>query len=199
MAQQLKAKAAIKEGASEIGGRLREDIGGLGKFRRGVTLKSTMDCLDCRASGKADCSSCDGTGKSKVVWGEEAQNCATCSGTGKVTCPECAGRGFIYNQHRAKLLWVLIVGFLMWGIVAYMVWGNNLFPEERAKYLGKGGGRIMPERQGGGRSTGKPGEGMLHQPGASGTTQEGIRQGNPATGGGFSTGTTSSGGLSTGP
>src|SRR5256885_7825699 len=92
-------RATFKEGAEEVRAKLRSDISRLTRFRRGVSLRPTMGCIECDATGRLPCLSCDGSGKAKVVMGEQAEPCLTCEGRGTVTCTTCAGRGWVLNRN----------------------------------------------------------------------------------------------------
>ena len=132
----------FREGAAEVKEKLRSDISRLTRFRRGVSLKPTMGCIDCDATGKLPCISCDGSGKAKVVLREEADPCATCDGRGYVTCTTCFGRGWVLNKNRKRLLWVLGIGGLAWLIVFWQMWSGDVLPEQVANLKG-GGGRAQ--------------------------------------------------------
>ena len=137
-------RTTFKEGAAEVKDKLRTDISRLTRFRRGVSLKPTMGCIECDATGKLPCISCDGSGKSKVVLREEAEPCATCDGKGYVTCTTCAGRGWVLNRNRKKLLWLVAVGGLAWLIVFWQMWSGDVLPEQVANLKGGGGKAARP-------------------------------------------------------
>lgn len=141
-------REAVKEGAAEVREKLKSDISRWTRARRFVSLKPTLDCMECDGTGKHACSACGGEGLQKVVWNEEEQACPTCVGKGTVTCVECAGIGEVENKHRKKLVWVLAIGGLAWGYILFRLWGGDVAPELRARYLSGGGG---------GYSTGRPG------------------------------------------
>jgi hypothetical protein len=149
-------RETVKEGAAEVRAKLKQDVSQWARARRLVSLKPTMGCMDCDATGKLACSACGGSGIQKVVWNDEQQACATCEGTGSVTCVECAGQRFVPNKHRKKLLWILVLGGIGWAFALYTLFQPDIAPELRARHLGGGGG---------GFSTGRPKTG-----GTSGTT-----------------------------
>jgi hypothetical protein len=125
---------SVREGAEEVRAKLKSDLSRMSRVRRAVSLKPTMGCIPCDASGKVPCLSCDGTGKSKIVISEEDQEeCHTCEGTGRVTCVDCEGRGILPNIHRKKILWVLGVGVACWAFVFWRIWGGDVLPEQAAK------------------------------------------------------------------
>src|SRR5687768_6877999 len=132
-------RTTFKEGAAEVKAKLRTDISRLTRFRRGVSVKPTMGCIECDATGKLPCITCDGSGKSKVVLREEAEPCATCKGKGYVTCTTCAGRGWVLNKNRKKLLWLVAVGALAWAVVFWQMWSGDVLPEQVANLKGGGG------------------------------------------------------------
>ena len=157
-------QTTFKEGAAEVREKLRTDISKLARFRRGVSLKPSMGCIDCDATGKLPCISCDGTGKSKVVLQEQPEPCATCEGKGYVTCTTCAGRGWVLNKNRKKLLWVMGIGGLAWLFVFYRLWGGDVAPEQVARIRG-----------GGGKATRAPvPPGAVARPGTLGAAQSGT-------------------------
>src|SRR5688500_12308762 len=137
-------RTTFKEGAAEVKAKLRTDISRLTRFRRGVSIKPTMGCIECDATGKLPGISCDGTGKSKVVLREEAEPCATCDGKGHVTCTACAGRGWVLNKNRKKLLWLVAGGGLAWLIVFWQMWSGDVLPEQVANIKGGGGKAARP-------------------------------------------------------
>ncbi len=159
---------AVKEGAHEVTAKLREDLGRWSRVRRVVSLKPTMGCIDCDTTGKVVCQACGGGGNQKLVWNDEVQQCPTCEGTGTVTCSECTGRGEVENAHRKKLIAILVIGGLMWAYVLFRLWGGDILPEQRSKYMaGGGGGGVtstapragaanLPGGAQPGRSTGQP-------------------------------------------
>lgn len=130
----------VKESAQEVKEKLREDFSRWTRVRRAVSLKPMVGCLACDAIGKVECGACGGAGNQKLVWNEEIQQCQTCAGTGQVTCAECMGRGEVENVHRKKLIAVLVIGGLAWAYILFRLWGGDILPEQRAKYLTRGGG-----------------------------------------------------------
>jgi hypothetical protein len=149
----------VKEGAHEVTEKLKADISRIARVRRAVSLKPIVGCLDCDATGKAPCGACGGAGNQKLVWNDEIQQCATCDGTGQVTCAECMGRGTVENTNRKKLIWMLVLGGIAWAYVLFRLWGGDILPEQRAKYLTRGGG-------GGATGAQAPAGGVLGHPGA---------------------------------
>jgi hypothetical protein len=137
-------RTTFKEGAEEVRAKLRGDISRLTRFRRGVSLKPSMGCIDCDATGKLPCISCDGSGRAKVLMGDEPEPCLTCDGKGYVTCTTCAGRGWVLNKNRKKLLWILGIGGLAWLFVFYRLWGGDVLPEQIANIKGGGGKAVRP-------------------------------------------------------
>jgi hypothetical protein len=135
---------SVREGANEVKAKLRSDLSRVSRVRRAVSIKPTMGCVSCDASGKLPCNSCDGTGKSKIVLSDmEQERCHTCDGNGQVTCVDCAGRGIIPNVHRKKILWTLGLGAAAWAFVLWRIWGGDVLPEQAAKMknaIGVGGG-----------------------------------------------------------
>jgi hypothetical protein len=130
----------VKEGAHEVSEKLREDLGRWTRVRRAASLKPIVGCLDCDTTGKVACAACGGGGMQKLVWNEEVQPCPTCEGTGQVTCSACMGSGHVENAHRKKLIAVLVIGGLAWAYILFRLWGGDILPEQRAKYLARGGG-----------------------------------------------------------
>jgi hypothetical protein len=184
---------AVKEGAQEVKAKLKEDFSRWTRVRRAVSLKPMVGCLNCDASGKTACGACGGAGNQKMVWNDEIQQCQTCEGTGEVTCAECAGYGEVENVHRKKLIAVFIFGGLAWAYILFRLWGGDILPEQRAKFLTRGGG---------GGSTGAPAAthgslGQTHgsrggatppggaQPGAQGAIGIPGQPGSPVNGSGF--------------
>src|SRR5438105_7974360 len=101
-------RETLKEGAAEVKEKLKSDLSHLARFRRGVSLKPTMGCIDCDATGKVPCAGCGGTGEQRLILdAEKTEQCATCQGTGQVTCVTCAGRRFVPNINRKRILWIL--------------------------------------------------------------------------------------------
>jgi len=151
------ARSTIAAGAAEVREKLKSDLSRWSRVRRFATLKPTMGCITCDMTGKVLCDTCDGTGRSKLVFDDRQEACATCEGTGRVTCVTCAGRGIVPNVHRKKVLWLLILGGLAWGYVLFRLWNRDILPEFRAQ----GGGRQISRPVSGGRSltpgaTGQP-------------------------------------------
>src|SRR2546421_10953356 len=132
-------RTTFKEGAAEVKAKLRTDISRLTRFRRGVSIRPSMGCIDCDATGKLPCISCDGTGKAKVILREEPEPCATCDGQGYVTCTTCMGRGWVLNKNRKKILWLLGLGGLAWLFFFFRLWGGDVLPEQVANIKGGGG------------------------------------------------------------
>jgi len=149
--------ATVREGADEVRAKLRQDLSRLTRFRRGISLKPTMGCIECDATGRVPCSSCAGSGQAKIVLGDKPEPCHTCDGRGTVTCIECAGRGRVPNVHRKKVLWLLGIGGLAWAFVLYRMWGGDVLPEQVASLKG-GGGKAVPaaRRMQGSGATGLP-------------------------------------------
>lgn len=133
-------RETVKASAAEVKAKLKSDLSRMTRVRRAVSVKPMMGCVACDATGRLPCITCDGTGKSKVVVSEEAENCATCEGRGTVTCVDCSGRGEVPNVHRKKILWVLGIGGAAWLIVFWVLWGPDILPQQRAKYISGGGG-----------------------------------------------------------
>jgi hypothetical protein len=135
-----KPREIVKEGAAEVREKLKADLSHWSRARRLVSLRPTMGCLSCDATGKLSCASCGGSGEQKLVWNDEVSACPTCEGKGIATCADCAGRGFVKNTHRKKWLWVLGIGGAAWALLLWRIWGDNIAPEAQAKYLHGGGG-----------------------------------------------------------
>lgn len=137
------AAETVRESAVEVREKLKEDLGRisrLARVRRSVSLKPMVACLECNRSGKATCLTCGGAGSQKLVLNDEMQRCEACQGSGEVTCVECMGRGLVPNVHRKKVMWMLVVGGLAWAYVLFRLWGGDVLPEQRAKYMAGGGG-----------------------------------------------------------
>lgn len=139
-------RSTVSEGASEVREKLRSDLSRLMRVRRFATLKPTMGCIACDATGKIVCAICGGTGKSKLVLDDRQEDCAHCDGTGRVTCVQCAGRGQVANVHRKKVLWLLVIGGLAWGYVLFRLWNRDILPDFRAQGGGRQISRPAPNR-----------------------------------------------------
>ncbi len=135
-------REVVSEGVAEVKDRLREDISRLKKVRRGITLRTTMECLECEGNGRVICQSCGGLGKAKVVFGDEPGACETCVGSGRIGCVTCLGKGSLANPHRKKVLIVLGVGGVAWLLVFLRLWMGSfdVLPAVRAT----GGGEVAP-------------------------------------------------------
>src|SRR5437660_11474282 len=108
---QLLKPISVREGADEVKQKLKSDFSRMTRVRRAVSIKPTMGCVSCDASGKLPCDSCDGTGQSKIVLsGMDQERCHTCDGAGRVTCVDCAGKGILPNIHRTQILWLIGIG-----------------------------------------------------------------------------------------
>src|ERR1051326_1660114 len=116
---------AVREGAAEVGAKLKEDFSRWTRVRRFASIKPMMRCGSCDGTGRFTCISCDGSGKTKFTVGEQAEPCPTCQGKGTVPCTDCAGRGIVANVHRKKILWLIALGVLGWGFVLYTLWGGD--------------------------------------------------------------------------
>jgi hypothetical protein len=58
--------------------------------------KRYVNCFPCRASGKVECSWCNGSGR--IYQGNgRYKACSTCSGTGKRVCRNCGGKGVVWE------------------------------------------------------------------------------------------------------
>lgn len=138
---------SVREGADEVKAKLKSDFSRITRVRRSVSIKPTMGCASCDATGKVPCMSCDGAGKAKILIATEAEEerCHTCDGTGSVTCVECAGKGSLPNVHRKKILVVVGIGAACWLIFFWQIWGRDVLPEQAASVRSaigaKGGGR----------------------------------------------------------
>jgi hypothetical protein len=140
MSTSQKPREVIREGAAEVKEKLRADISNWAKFRRFISLAPTMACLECEGTGSTPCSGCGGTGKQKLVWNDEEAVCATCEGKATVTCTECMGKGRVKNKQRKLFLWLFGLGALGWVFFFFRLWGGDVAPELRSKYLHGGGG-----------------------------------------------------------
>lgn len=143
MSQVVKKKPAareiVREGAAEVGEKLKADISRWTRVRRVVSLKPMIGCFECDAAGKLVCESCGGTGKTKIQLQEDTPlSCPTCDGTGHTTCVACAGQGVVPNVHRKKFLWMLVIGGIAWVLVFLQLWGRDLFPAQMAKVTQRG-------------------------------------------------------------
>lgn len=130
----------VREGAAEVGAKLKSDISRWTKVRRYASIKPMMGCGACDATGRFTCTNCDGTGKTKFVVGDQPEPCHTCEGKGTVTCVDCAGRGIVPNVHRKKVLWVLVLGVLAWGFALYTFMDRDIAPG--VIHGGSGGGQM---------------------------------------------------------
>lgn len=130
----------LHEGVDEIRSKLRQDMSRWAQARRSMTLKPTMGCMECDATGKVSCTTCAGTGASTLVIGQdEAQKCLTCGGAGQVTCVDCAGKGWVENVHRKKIKLILYIGLVAWLLVLLRLWmvDHDLLPGFRAEVKGR--------------------------------------------------------------
>jgi hypothetical protein len=143
------ARQTLREGAEEVREKLKADLSHFARARRAVSLKPTVGCLSCDATGKVACGTCGGSGHARFVMGEEPEKCHTCLGSGHVTCVECAGRGWVLNKHRKKIIWLLAVGAAAWALVLYRLWGGDIAPEMRANLFKTGGGSFSGKSGGG--------------------------------------------------
>ena len=148
----------VKEGASEVSTKLREDLGKWTRIRSAVSLRPMVGCMTCDTTGKVSCGACGGSGNQKMVWNEEVQQCPTCEGACTVTCSECMGQGQVENTKRKMLLVCLVLGGLCWGYVLFRLWGGDILPEQQSKYMAGGGGGGNTGTAGGPkRAMGQPG------------------------------------------
>jgi hypothetical protein len=138
--------SVLKEGAEEVGAKLRADISRWARVRRMVSIKPTVPCITCEGTGKVTCEVCGGTGKTKVILNEVQEDCPHCDGTGQVTCVDCAGAGQVPNVYRKPILWTLGLGAVAWLIVLWVLLGRDVMPEERAHLVGGGGGGVVAGR-----------------------------------------------------
>lgn len=139
-------QSILREGAEELGAKLRTDISRWTRVRRMISINRTVSCLTCDGEGKVVCHVCGGSGKSKVILNEVQEDCPHCAGTGYVTCVECAGTGEVPNVYRKPILWTLAIGALAWIIVLWVLLGRDVMPEERAHLAGGGGGGVIAGR-----------------------------------------------------
>ena len=188
MSTSQKSREVIREGAAEVKAKLRDDISHWSKFRRFITLAPTMACLDCEGTGRVPCTGCGGSGMQKLVWNDEETACPTCEGKATVTCTDCEGKGRIKNKRRKFFLWMFGVGGVAWAYTFFRLWGGDVAPELRSKYLHGGGGggagqsRFAPKSKqaspGGASSTATGG--FEIQPGSNGTGQPAAGDGTGA-------------------
>jgi hypothetical protein len=58
--------------------------------------KRYVNCFPCRATGKVECSWCNGSGR--IYQGNgRYKACSTCSGRGKRVCRNCGGKGVVWE------------------------------------------------------------------------------------------------------
>jgi hypothetical protein len=146
------AREVVREGAAEVGAKLKSDLSRWTRVRRVVSLRPMIGCMDCDATGKLVCEACSGTGRTKVQINEEAPlPCPHCDGSGQTTCVACAGQGEMPNVHRKKFLWLLIVGGIAWVLLLLQLWGRDLFPAQVAAVTQRGehGQSAFPGTSGG--------------------------------------------------
>jgi hypothetical protein len=144
--QSYSTREIVREGAQEVTEKLRQDLSRWSRFRRFVSLKPQIPCLDCDGAGKVQCTACGGSGKSAMVRDDgEQEACPRCGGQGSITCVECGGKGLIPNRHRKPLIAVLWVGGIAWAIILFELWGGDILPAQRAAVLQRGEhGRSVP-------------------------------------------------------
>lgn len=138
-------RETLSEGVAEVRQKLREDISRLKGRRASFTLRRMIECPECAGNGRTPCSACQGTGKAKLVMGEQETECSACSGTGSFTCVECGGRRLVPNAGRKKVLLVLWLGGVAWALVLlrlYMM-ERDILPGLRAS----GGGQMLQTQQ----------------------------------------------------
>lgn len=162
-----------REGAVEVKEKLKSDLSRMARLRRAVSLKHIVGCLSCDATGKTECSACAGTGEQKLIMDEATEKCSICEGSGRVSCVECMGTGSLPNVHRKKLIWMLAIGGLAWAFILFELWGGDILPEQRSKFLARsgGGGAVMNGGGSHGRtSSPHPLGGPANQPGTGAAT-----------------------------
>ncbi|MCX6362101.1 MAG: hypothetical protein NT029_20080 [Armatimonadetes bacterium] len=132
-------REVVREGATEVREKLREDFSRWTRSRRYMSLKPEIDCGECIGQCKTACAGCAGTGKGRVR-GEDGSvpPCALCDGHGAVTCVACSGKGRVENVHRKKWIWLMGLGGAGWLLIFFQLWGRDILPEQRAAVLDRG-------------------------------------------------------------
>jgi hypothetical protein len=132
-------REVVREGASEVREKLREDFSRWTRSRRYMSLKPEIACGECMGQCKAACAGCGGTGRGRVR-GEDGSvpACALCDGKGAVTCVACSGKGQVENIHRKKWIWLMGLGGAGWLLTFFQLWGRDILPEQRAAVLDRG-------------------------------------------------------------
>ncbi|MEP6755374.1 MAG: hypothetical protein ABJA67_07730 [Chthonomonadales bacterium] len=134
-----KAKGAENEAVSELRSKLKSDLSQASGFSQYLTLRRTMKCSECGATGIVQCVVCNGEGKQRMIWNDEISTCEACEGKGEVTCGECEGRKFVLNPHRKKILILAGIGAACWAWILFSIYGPQVLPEQQAKLLHGGG------------------------------------------------------------